>query len=235
MGSSPCGCRSDAPVSGIVRAFLDAQLSSTLHRVLDHDEIVRLYGPWRARTPRDAAELFGGYRGRWWVAGGWAIEAFANVSRQHDDLDPSIPRLDVAMLHQHLAGRLDVWAADDGALRPLVDQADLLSATCGNLWLRASGADPWEYDVILMDVTSTMWTYKRDARISLPVEEILWTRQGIPYLRPEVQLLHKALGLRPKDQADFDACLGLLEPHPRAWLRWALGVAHPGHPWLAYL
>lgn len=139
------------------------------------------------------------------------------------------------MLHQHLSGRLDVWAADDGALRPLVDEADLLSATCGNLWLRANGADPWEYDVILMDVTSTMWTYKRDARISLPVEEILWTRQGIPYLRPEVQLLHKAPGLRPKDQADFDACLGLLEPHPRAWLRWALDVAHPGHPWLAYL
>lgn len=138
-------------------------------------------------------------------------------------------------MRQHLSGRLDVWAADDGALRPLVGQNDPLPATCGNLWLRASGADPWEYDVILMDVTSTRWTFKRYARISLPLDEILWTRQGIPYLRPEIQLLYKAPGLRPKDQADFEACLHLFEPGPRAWLRSALGIAHPGHPWLAHL
>lgn len=207
----------------------------TLHRVLDQDEIVRLYGPWRARTPRDAAELFEGYQGRWWVAGGWAIEAFTNVPRPHGDLDVSIPRADLAVFRQHLAGRLDVWAADDGALRPLIGQEAQLSATCGNLWLRASGSDPWEYDVVLMDVRSSTWTYKRDDRISLPFEEILWARDGIPYLRPEVQLLHKAPGLRAKDQADFKPCLELLEPSPRAWLRWALGIAHPGHPWLTDL
>jgi len=110
-----------------------------------------------------------------------------------------------------------------------------LSEPCGNLWLRPSGADPWEYDVILMDATSTTWTYKPDARISLSAEEILWTREGIPYLRPEVQLLHKAPGLRQKDQADFEACVCLLEPKPLAWLRAALSMAHPGHPWLSYL
>jgi hypothetical protein len=49
--------------------------------------------------------------------------------------------------------------------------------------------DPWEYEVILMDATPTTWTYKRDTRISLPAEEILWTREGISYLRPEIQLL----------------------------------------------
>ena len=212
-----------------------ARLSSTLQRVLDHDEIVRLYGPWRPRTPRDAAELFGGYTGRWWVAGGWAIEAFTNVPRRHDDLDPSIPRSDITSLRQHLSGRLDVWAAGDGTLRPLIDHDDPISATCGNLWLRASGAEPWEYDVILMDATSTTWTYKRDSRISLSIDEILWTSEGITYLRPEVQLLHKAPGLRPKDQADFDACLPLLEPQSRDWLRWALRTAHLGHPWLSRL
>ncbi|MCW2738682.1 hypothetical protein [Nocardioides sp.] len=198
----------------------------------DHDEIVRLYGPWLARTPQDAAALFEGYAGPWWIAGGWAVEAFTDVARGHDDVDPSIPRSDVAGLRRHLSGRLDVWQADDGSLRPMVEPEDTLSDTCENLWLRASGADPWEYDVILMHTTSTTWTFKRDPRISLPLSEITWTRDGIAYLRPEVQLLHKARGLRPKDQADFEACAPLLESGPRTWLRSALSMAHPGHAWI---
>jgi hypothetical protein len=178
----------------------------------DHDEIVRLYGPWRSRTPQDAAALFEGYGDPWWIAGGWAIEAFTGMHRPHDDIDPSIPRCGVAALREHLSGRLDVWQADDGSLRPLVGLADPVPDTCENLWLRASGADPWEYDVKVTHGTSTTWTYKRDPRISLSLPEVLWTRDGIPYLRPEVQLLHKAPGLRPKDQDDFEACLPLLEP-----------------------
>lgn len=86
-----------------------------------------------------------------------------------------------------------------------------------------------------MDTTPTTWTFKRDARISLPTEAVLWTRDGIAYLRPEVQLLHKANGLRPKDQADFEACLPCLDTTARQWLKHALGIAHPGHPWLVEL
>lgn len=201
----------------------------------DHDEIVRLYGPWAPRTPQDAATLFEGYDGLWWIAGGWAVEAFTGVPRRHDDVDPSIPRSDVDALRRHLAGSLDVWEADEGRLRPMVEDSDRVSATCENLWLRRSGADPWEYDVILMDATSTTWTFKRDPSISLPLPEILWERDGITYLRPEVQLLHKARALRPKDQADFEACAPLLDPAHRAWLRQSLSTVHPGHRWLADL
>lgn len=198
----------------------------------DHDELVRLYGPWHDRSPADAAQLLAGYPGRWWIAGGWAIEALTGSTRAHGDLDVSIPRSDVPLLRRHLAGRLDVWAAEQGTLRPLTgDLEEDLPLTCGNLWLRRSGADPWEYDVILMTATATTWTYKRDRRISAPIEQILWQRDDLTYLRPEVQLLHKAPGLRPKDQADFDACLPLLQPTARAWLRDALDLAHPRHPW----
>jgi len=108
----------------------------------------------------------------------------------------------------------------------------VLSETCENLWLRPSGAEPWEFEVILMHTTSDTWTYKRDDRISLPLDDILWEREGITYLRPEIQLLHKAPGLRQKDQADFDTCVSLLEPGARVWLRTALSIAHPNHPWL---
>jgi len=187
--------------------------------------------------PTDAFELFSGYRGRWWIAGGWAIEAFSGVHRPHDDVDASIPRSGVNLLREHLAGRLDVWSADSGTFRALLDKADdeVLPDTCENLWLRASGADPWQYDVILMDTTPTTWTFKRDARISLPIDSILWTRDGIDYVRPEVQLLHKANSLRTKDQDDFEVCLPLLDAPSRQWLKNALEVAHCGHPWLVEL
>lgn len=198
-----------------------------------HDEIDRLYGPWRDRTPVDAADLFDGHNGLWWVAGGWAVEAFTGIHRRHGDLDVGIPRADVALLQGHVAGRFDVWAAEQGTLRPLVEPlTEPLPATCANLWLRPGGADPWEYDVLLTDVVASTWVYKRDARISRPFDDIVRTRDGIRYLSPEVQLLHKAPGLRPKDQQDFEACLPLLDHAARRWLARALELAHPGHRWL---
>ena len=159
----------------------------------DHDEIVRLYGPWAPRTPQDAAALLEGYDGPWWIAGGWAVEAFTGVPRAHDDVDPSIPRSDVAALRRHLAGRSTSGRRTTARLRPAGGgDATEVAPTCENLWLRRSGADPWEYDVILMSTSPTTWTFKRDPRISLPLREILWDSDGITYLRPEVQLLHKA-------------------------------------------
>lgn len=118
---------------------------------------------------------------------------------------------------------------------PMVHETDEITETCENLWLRPSGADPWEFEVILMHIKGDSWTYKRDDRINLPIDAILWERDGIRYLRPEIQLLHKAPRLRPKDQADFEACVDLLEPANRAWLQMALSTAHPSHPWLSRL
>jgi hypothetical protein len=203
--------------------------------VPDEEEVTRLYGPWSGRTPQDAAELLRDYRGVWWIAGGWAIEAFTGLPRPHTDIDVSIPRSDVSALHHYMAGRQDVWQADAGSLHPMIDRSDPVPDSCENLWLRPGGADPWEYDVILMGVSANTWTYKRDARIRLQLDDILWLRDGLQFLRPEVQLLHKAPGRRAKDQADFDASVDLLEPQARAWLRVALKTAHPQHPWFARL
>ena len=202
---------------------------------LSHDELVRLYGPWVARSPQDAARLFEGYPGRWWIAGGWALQAFTGVSRPHGDLDPSIPRHELPLLRRHLAGQIDLWSADQETLRVLLPDdvgRDSLAPTCENVWARDGGGEPWQYDIILMDVTDDRWVFKRDARITRPVDEILWFADGVPYLRPEVQLLHKANGRRPQDEADFTATAPLLEPAARRWLREALALAHPGHPWL---
>lgn len=107
------------------------------------DEVVRLYGPWRTRAPADAADLFSGYAGRWWIAGGWAIGAFTGVSRQHGDLDPSIPRSDIDRLLEHLATRLDVWAADaEDCVPSSVRCRSPFQRHCGNLWLRPQRRGP---------------------------------------------------------------------------------------------
>lgn len=202
---------------------------------MDHDEVVRLYGPWASRTPADAAALLDGYDGPWWIAGGWAIEALAGPSRPHGDLDVGLPRTDVPRLRRHLAGRLDVWVADRGALRPLLTADGDVPRSSVNLWLRRSGADPWEFDVLLSEVSGGTWAYGRDPRITADLDDVLVERDGVRYLRPEVQLLHKAPGVRPVDQADAEACIPLLSKAARRWLRGALEVAHPGHPWIGAL
>jgi hypothetical protein len=61
------------------------------------------------------------------------------------------------------------------------------------------------------------------------------TSEGIPYIAPEIQLLYKAKGRRPKDEADFMAVHPHLDQQSRAWLTQALTIVHPGHPWLAHL
>ena len=212
------------------------------HPELTKAEFERIYGPWARRTPTDVAALFDGYPGVWWVAGGWALEAFTGVAREHEDTDPSVLRRDLPLLRRHLAGRLDIWCASSGGLRPLLPDDDpdgpadgVLPEGCGQVWTRASALDPWEYDILLAPGTADEWVYKRDASLRMPMTEALWERDGVRYLRPEIQLLYKAKGLRPKDQADFDATLPFLDDRRRAWLRDGLERTLPGHPWLAAL
>jgi hypothetical protein len=38
-----------------------------------------------------------------------------------------------------------------------------------------------------------------------------------------------------KDEADFSRVLPRLDRQARGWLREALGLAHPGHPWIEVL
>lgn len=149
-------------------------MSRILLTVLDSAEVARLYGPWAVRTPGEAADFLDGYRGRWWIAGGWAIDAFtgtAGTARAHGDLDIGIPRSEAEGFIEFAGISLDVWAAA-GSLTPLSIDGSSVPDDCGNLWLRASGADPWEYDVLLDDVREQRWFYKRSPDISRPLESL---------------------------------------------------------------
>lgn len=206
---------------------------------MDDAEFENLYGKWMPRTPADVAALFDGYTGMWWIAGGWALEAFTGVRRHHEDIDPSVLRGELALLRRHLAGRLHIWTASSGALWPLRpdDRPDafadeILPDGCGQLWTRVDAAHPWQYDILLAPGSREEWVYRRDATIRMPLEDALWEREGIRYLQPEIQLLYKAKGQRPKDEADFDATLPFLNAERRDWLRAALIQTLPGHDWI---
>ncbi len=84
------------------------------------------------------------------------------------------------------------------------------------------------------DAPDGIWCYRRDSRISRPVDDLDGpaSTEAMRVLAPEVQLLQKSKGLRPKDQSDFAAVAPTLEPERRSWLTGALRVASPGHPWL---
>ena len=206
-------------------------------------ELERLYGCWAARVPQDVLTVFAGYTGVWWLAGGWALEAFTGIRREHGDIDPSALRGQLPELRRHFAGRFDLWSAAAGALRPLLpadrpegSADDVLLPGSGQLWLRRSAAHAWEYDVLLSPGSAQEWIYKRDPSLRLPLTDALWERDGVRYLQPEIQLLYKAKGRREKDEADFRATLPHLDRPRRTWLREALlKTSTARHPWLAAL
>lgn len=210
--------------------------------MLTDAEFENVYGHWVPRTPAHAAVLFEGYEGTWWIAGGWALEAYTGVSREHEDLDPSVLIADLPALRRHLRGRLHTWMASSGALKPLLegDRPDapadeLLIDGCNQLWTRRDASRPWEYDILLAPGTAQEWVYRRDASLRMPMSRALWAKDGIRYLQPEIQLLYKARGQRPKDDADFTATLPFLDAARRDWLRAALVQTIPDHDWIRRL
>ena len=65
----------------------------------------------------------------------------------------------------------------------------------------------------------------------------LKTRAGVPYIRPEIQLLYKARAeIRSKDQDDFDQVVPRLSYDAQVWLLCQLEKIYPqGHVWVTGL
>src|SRR5262245_38027537 len=112
---------------------------------LDPEGFAALYGPWASRTPADAASVFSGYPGTWWIAGGWALEAFTGSARRHDDIDPCVLHCELPLVRAHLADRFHLWTATRGALAPLLPDDNpngsaehVLPEGCGQFWARRS-------------------------------------------------------------------------------------------------
>ncbi|MFH7595542.1 amino acid transporter [Streptomyces racemochromogenes] len=181
---------------------------------------------------REVVGLFGRAGCPWWIAGGHAVELAAGRAwRPHDDIDVLLLRDDQHVVQEVLAG-WEWWAADPpGSLRPW-RAGEYLRPGVHDVWCRPAPGGSWRIQVMLDEGRDGQWVSRRDDGVRLPVAEIgAVSPDGIPYLRPEVQLYYKAKEPRPKDEQDFDAVLPLLDPGRRAWLADAITRTLGPHPW----
>jgi len=179
-----------------------------------------------------AVDAMRGFDRPWFVAGGWALDLFLGaVSRDHADLEIALFREDQRALRRHLArwefekvegGRCVPWSVDEWLMPPVHE-------VHGSAGTGSSG----ELEFLFNEREGDQWVYRRNAAVRCPANEIgLRSNGGVPFLRPEIVLLYKAKVPRPVDEQDFDAVSRGLEATSRAWLRAALELCHPGHPWL---
>lgn len=191
---------------------------------------------WSALTPDDAAEILANLDRPWWIAGGWAIDLYlGRETRHHADLDIAMLRGDEIALPGVLRG-WEISIAHDGAFIPWNGDTPLV-APMHQFWTRRDPAGPWDLEVLLEDHDAGRWLSRRDHRVTLPIEAFgRRADTGISYVAPEIALFYKAKGYDiEKNAADFTIASPALDSSAREWLREALRIAHPGHPWLERL
>jgi hypothetical protein len=191
-------------------------------------------GSWDPLGVGEATRLFAGAPFRWWVTGGHALELHLGTSwRRHADLDIGIRRSDAVLLHGWLAG-WDLQIGADGRLTPWQGEPLSASRNQNNIWCRPVQTDDWQLDVVVGAGTDERWIYRRDEAIARPWDDaLLQTADGVPYLAPELQLLFKSKGLRPKDHVDARHVIPRLDPARRRSLVALLPRTHPWQRLLA--
>ncbi|MEJ7838575.1 MAG: hypothetical protein WKF81_07150, partial [Thermomicrobiales bacterium] len=104
-----------------------------------------------------------------------------------------------------------------------------------DIWCRPTPESPWAMQFMILDEDGDDWVYRRDAAVRGRIDRLTVTRRGLPLLAPELQLLFKSKGRRPKDEFDFALALPKLDETQRDWLIEALMISDPTNPWLGPL
>lgn len=176
-----------------------------------------------------------GYDRPWFIAGGWAIDLYLRrVTRPHKDVDVGILRVDQKVLRRLMNGwdfqqvqnrEFQMWKEDEW-----------LEAPVHEIHARRPLGDPDHIEFLLNESSGDVWVFRRDHAITRPLREVrLRAPTGIPFLAPEVVLLYKAKNTTATDELDFRNVRASLREEARNWLRDALEVCHPRHPWAAVL
>jgi len=190
---------------------------------------------WEPLTPQQVAERLTDLGVPWFIAGGWALDLFAGrQTRAHDDIDVAVFRGDEATLVRSL-GDWEVFIAESGTLTRW-DPSTSLPLAAHELWARERGHESWQLEILVEERDGDRWVYRRNAAVGLNASDLgRRTADGIPFIRPEVQLLYKSKNADAKAESDFLTLLPNLDPGQRGFLAAALWTVSPGHRWLTRL
>lgn len=190
---------------------------------------------WEALTPPQVAALLHGAEVPWWIAGGWALDLFVGrQTRVHTDIEISVYRGNDDKIRERLGG-WEFFVATDGTLTPLAAGTPL-PMDAHELWARARGRDTWQLEILIEERKDGRWFYRWNERIGVNEKDIgRFTSDGIPFIRPDIQLLYKSKGPRPVDESDLLTVLPRLDVAQRATLSAWISSGDPTHRWIARL
>ena len=201
---------------------------------------------------RSLNALLGNSGIRWAVCGGFALDLFLNrETRAHGDLDIAVSEGERGRIEPFMRAR--GWQVYEfrgqGRLRPLEGEAN--SEPGRNLMCVREGCELvtfWPCDepgLVLHEWHATgikalnymefLFHEEREGAYLLddgqcrPLDKAYGSRDGIPYLAPELVLLYKAFQPeRETNRRDYEAVFPELSEESRQWLAQALP---PDHPW----
>ncbi|QOK29032.1 hypothetical protein IIE26_10385 [Cytobacillus oceanisediminis] len=194
---------------------------------------------WKPLTVTEIQMIFKRIPIRWWIAGGWALDLFLErTTREHKDIDTLILGCDHIILQEHLHDEWELFKAYKGKLIPW-NQEEQLDSHFDNIWAKKKGETTWAFQVMILDTEDKHWIYKRNSEIRKLLDDIgLESPSGVPFLRPEIQLLYKGGSsvIREKDVIDLYNVLPKLSDKKLHWLKKSLSIQFPnGHPWIDVL
>ena len=172
---------------------------------------------------------------RWWIAGGWALDLFLGTeTRPHSDVDVAVFRDEQDQVY----GYLPNWTFEyvQAGTRHRWSRTERLELPVHEIWARRRGSEAWQLEFVLNESHGSNWLFRRDPRIRLPLAQLEALRaEPLPFLPPEIVLLYKSNRLDAKSEQDFAAVAPSLTPDSSTWLRGALAVTDPAHPWIEKL
>lgn len=184
---------------------------------------------------RAAQERFAAYPGRYWIAGGWAVDLhLGHVGRDHADVDVLILECELRLFDAAF-GPITMRDQQTGEERPWVYPDEVVPGR--NTLYFADALDPKAIEVLVALSDDDDWVFHRGQGARRSFADISHLSPGgISYLGPEVVLMLKARDARPKDEDDFAALAPSLTGVQRQWLIPRLTrPGQPDHPWLRYL
>ena len=160
----------------------------------------------------------------YWIAGGWAIDmAVGRQTRGHKDVEIAMARDDQRFLLQ-LPGLVKIEYIEKSV--PHIWRGERLELPVHEMYCHFDGDHTLE--VLLNEFDDTGWIYRRNPAIRLPRGRFPASGGALPL---EIALLFKSKHMREVDAQDFAVAAPLLDNAARRWLRAALLVEQPEHPW----